>query len=68
MKKDKRLWIVLGVILVLVRGTCAGIVILVSLATGGGMGLGDAVAIVRVEGVILSGSSPASPFDSSGLC
>jgi protease-4 len=66
MKRDKRLWIVLGVVLVLVIGACAGTVALVSLATGEGLGLGDAVAIVRVEGVILSGSPPDSPFDGGG--
>jgi len=67
MKKDKRLWIVLGVVIVLVIGACAGMAVLVSLATtGGGMGLGDAVAIVRVEGVILSGSPPVSPFGDGG--
>jgi len=66
MKKRKQLWIVLGVVIFLVVGTCAGIVVLVALATGGGMGLGEAVAIVRVEGVILSGSPPASPFEGGG--
>jgi protease-4 len=66
MKRDKRLWIVLGVVLVLVIGACAGAVALVSLSTGEGLGMGEAVAIVRVEGVILSGSPPASPFDSGG--
>jgi protease-4 len=67
MKKDKRLWIVLGVVVVLVIGACAGMAILVSLATTGrGMALGDAVAIVRVEGVIVSGSPPVSPFDGDG--
>ena len=67
MKKRKQLWIVLGVVIVLVAGTCAGIAVLVSLAAGGGMGLGDAVAIVRVEGVILSGSPPVSPFGDGGV-
>jgi protease-4 len=66
MKKRKQLWIVLGVVIVLVIGACAGIVILVALATGGEMGLGEAVAIVRVEGVILSGSPPVSPFEGGG--
>ncbi len=66
MKKRKQLWIVLGVVIVLVIGTCAGMVVLVALATGGGMGLGEAVAIVRVEGVILSGSPPVSPFGDGG--
>lgn len=66
MKKDKRLWIVLGIVLVLVIGACAGIAILVSLAIGEGPGMGDAVAIVQVKGAILSGSSPLSPFDSDG--
>ena len=66
MKKDKRLWIVLGAVIVLVTGACAGIAVLVSLAAGGGMGLGDAVAMVRVEGVILTGSAPDSPFDGGG--
>ncbi len=66
MKKDKRLWIVVGAVIVLVMGACAGIAVLVSLATGGGMGLGEAVAMVRVEGVILTGSAPDSPFDGGG--
>ncbi|TEU22242.1 MAG: signal peptide peptidase SppA [Anaerolineales bacterium] len=67
MKKDKRLWIVLGVVIVLVIGACAGMAVLVSLATtSGGMRLGDAVAIVRVEGVIVSGSPPVSPFGDGG--
>ncbi|MFB0537734.1 MAG: signal peptide peptidase SppA [Anaerolineae bacterium] len=66
MKKRKRLWIVLGVVIVLCIGACAGIVALVSLASGRGMGLAEAVAIVRVEGVILSGSPPVSPFDGGG--
>lgn len=66
MKRDKRLWIVLGVVLVLVIGACAGAVALVSLSTGEGLGMGEAVAIVRVEGVILSSSPPDSPFDGGG--
>jgi protease-4 len=66
MKKNKRLWIVLGIVIVLVIGACAGTVVLVSLATGGGMALGDAVAIVRVEGVILTGSPPVSPLGGEG--
>jgi protease-4 len=67
MKKDKRLWIVLGVVIILVIGACAGMAVLVSLATTGeGMRLGDAVAIVRVEGVILTGSPPVGPFDGGG--
>jgi len=66
MKKRKQLWIVLGVVIVLVVGTCAGTVVLVALATGGGMGLGEAVAIVQVEGAILSGSPPVSPFEEGG--
>ena len=67
MKKDKRLWIVLGVVIILVIGACAGMAVLVSLATTGrGMALGDAVAIVRVEGVIVSGSAPVGPFDGGG--
>jgi protease-4 len=66
-KKDKRLWIVLGVVIILVIGACAGMAVLVSLATTGGrMGLGEAVAVVRVEGVILSGSPPVSPFGGEG--
>jgi protease-4 len=65
MKKNKRLWIVLGVVIALVViGACAGAVALVSLAKGGGMELGEAVAIVRVEGTLLSGSPPVSPFSS----
>jgi protease-4 len=66
MKKRKQLWIVLGVVIFLVVGACAGIVVLVALATRGGMGLGEAVAIVRVEGVILSGSPPVSPLGDGG--
>jgi protease-4 len=67
MKKGKRLWIVLGIVIVLVViGACVGTVVLVSLATGEGMALGDAVAIVRVEGVILTGSPPVSPLGGEG--
>ncbi len=66
MKKNRWLWIALGVALALVTGTCAGAVALASLVTGEGLGRGEAVAIVRVEGIILSGSPPASPFGSDG--
>jgi protease-4 len=66
MAKSKRLWVVLGVALVLVVGACAGIAVLVSLATGERMGLGEAVAIVQVEGTILTGSPPVSPLGDSG--
>jgi len=66
MKKGKRLWIVVGVVIVLIMGACAGAVALVALVTGEGLGLGDAVAIVRVEGVILSGSPSVSPLGDSG--
>ena len=66
MKKRKQLWIVLGVVSVLVIGACAGTAVLVSLTTGGRLEMGEAVAIVRVEGVILPGSLPDSPFDGGG--
>jgi protease-4 len=66
MKKRKQLWIVLGAVIVLVIGACAGIAVLVSLTTGGRLEMGEAVAIVRVEGVILPGSLPDSPFDGGG--
>jgi len=65
MKKGKRLWIVLGVVVVLAIGACAGTAVLVSL-TSGRLGLGEAVAIVRAEGVILSGSPPVSPLGGGG--
>jgi len=66
MKKGRRLWLILGIIIVLVFGTCVGITALVPLALSGKIESGEAVAIVRVEGVILSGSPPVSPFSSTG--
>lgn len=49
--------------LALVCGACVGLGVLAG-GTGGGGGLafGDAVAIVRVEGVIVSGDAVPSPF------
>lgn len=65
MKEGKRWWIVLGLVVVLAIGACVGLAALVPLALSGKIESGEAVAIVRVEGVILSGSPPVSPFSST---
>jgi protease-4 len=52
-----------GLILALVCASCAGFfVIAASLGTTSDLAVGPAVAIVRVEGVILSGDPPVDPF------
>ena len=64
----KLLWMFIGVVLtlVLICGACAPLALLASTLQGAQMSSqlpsGPAVAIVRVEGVIVSGDPPISPF------
>jgi protease IV len=71
--KHKLLWMVVGgvLVLVLVCASCAPLFLLASAMAGtevsSSVGVGPAVAVVRVEGVILSGDAPSSPFgDTTG--
>jgi len=68
--KQKILWMVIGAVLagVLICSSCAPWFVLAA-AVGGtemspSIAAGPAVGIVRVEGVIISGSPPANPFGS----
>ncbi len=68
--KQKILWMVIGGVLAvaLICGSCAPLFLLAA-ALGGtemspSIAAGPAVGIVRVEGVIISGRPPASPFGS----
>ncbi|MBC8253366.1 MAG: signal peptide peptidase SppA [Ardenticatenia bacterium] len=70
--KQKILWMVIGGVLaaVLICSSCAPLFVLAA-ALGGtemspSIAAGPAVGIVRVEGVIISGSPPTSPFGSQG--
>jgi protease-4 len=63
--KQRLLWLVIGAGLafVLVCASCGGFfVIAASLGGASDLAIGPAVAIVRVEGVIASGSPPIDPF------
>ena len=63
--KQRLLWMAIGggLVLALVCASCAGFfVIAASLGTTSDLAVGPAVAIVRVEGVILSGDPPVDPF------
>lgn len=62
MKKRKWLWGLIAIVVILfIVGTCIGSVALMASLAGGDMGIGEAVAIVPVEGAIVSGE-PVSPF------
>jgi protease-4 len=65
-KKRGIVWIALGaLVLVLVLASCAGLVVLAATLQGENLSGQPAVAIVRVEGVIMSGSPPINPFGAS---
>jgi protease-4 len=54
-----------GLVLVLVCASCAGIFVVAASLEGRDLATGPAVAIVRVEGVILTGDAPTDPFSTS---
>lgn len=62
--KQKLLWMAIGggLVLVLVFTSCGGLFALAALLGGGDLAAGPAVAVVQVEGVILSGEPPVDPF------
>ncbi len=62
--KQRLLWMAVGggLVLALVCASCAGIFVVVASVGGAELPTGPAVAVVRVEGVILSGSPEVSPF------
>ena len=66
--KQKLLWMVIGggLVLALLCGSCAPAFLVASSMAGTQMatdlGTGPAVAVVRVEGMILEGDAPVSPF------
>jgi protease-4 len=51
-----------GLVLILVVASCAGLFAVGATMMGGDLALQPAVAIVRVEGLILSGDAPQDPF------
>ncbi len=65
--KQRFLWMALGggLVLILAFVGCAGMFAVGATIIGGDMALQPAVAIVRVEGVILSGEAPQDPFSTS---
>jgi protease-4 len=62
--KQRFLWMVIGggLALALVCAGCAGVFAVAASLGGAELSTGPAVAIVRVEGVILSGNPPVEPF------
>jgi protease-4 len=65
MKKKTWLWILgisLGVLTIGVGIICFGLLIVRSLGADGGLAGGDAVAVIRVEGIIQAGKPPTDVF------
>jgi protease-4 len=62
--KQRLLWMAIGagLTLVLVCASCAGVFVIAASLGASDLSVGPAVAIVRVEGVILSGDPPVDPF------
>jgi len=62
--KQRFLWMAIGagLTLVLVCASCAGVFVIAASLGASDLSVGPAVAIVRVEGVILSGDPPVDPF------
>lgn len=62
--KQRLLWMAIGggLVTVLVCVSCAGIFAVTATLGGRDLATGPAVAIVRVEGVIISGNPPIDPF------
>jgi protease-4 len=62
--KQRLLWMAIGagLTLVLVCASCAGVFVIAASLGASDLSVGPAVAIVRVEGVILSGDAPVDPF------
>jgi protease-4 len=65
--KQRLLWMTIGggLVLALVCASCAGIFTVAATFSGRDLATGPAVAIVRVEGAILSGNPPVEPFATS---
>ncbi len=62
--RQRLLWLAIGggVVLALVCTSCAGLFMVAATLSGSDLTVGPAVAIVRVEGIIVSGSPPSDPF------
>ena len=62
--RQRLLWMAIGagLVLALVCASCAGIVAVGATLEGGELATGPAVAIVRVQGVIMVGDPPVEPF------
>jgi len=62
--KQRLLWMAIGggLVLALVCAGCAGVFAVAASLEGGDLGTGPAVAVVRVEGTILSGDQPIDPW------
>lgn len=62
--KQRLLWMAIGggVVFALVCASCAGVFVIAASLGTSDLAVGPAVAIVRVEGVILSGDPPTDPF------
>jgi protease-4 len=65
--KQRILWMAIGGGLVLALGcaSCAGVFVVAASLGEVDLATGPAVAIVRVEGIILSGGPPSDPFNTS---
>lgn len=66
--KQRILWMVVGggLALTLICASCTAVFVIAVSLGGSNLATGPAVAIVRVEGIIVSGNSPADPFGSAG--
>jgi len=62
--KQRLLWMVIGagLAMALACASCAGVFAIAASLGAGDLAVGPAVAIVRVEGVIMSGDPPIDPF------
>jgi protease-4 len=65
--KQRLLWMAIGggLVLALICASCAGTFAVAATFSGKDLATGPAVAIVRVEGMIVSGNPPVEPFATS---
>jgi protease-4 len=66
--KQRLLWMAAGggLVLTLICVSCIAIFVIAVTLGGSDLTIGPAVAIVRVEGIIVSGNPPVDPFGSTG--